>query len=174
MITKQLKSFLFAMCAIVLCAASASAGSVRYNFIEGSPAPDPGTVGAFFVFASPPASATSGWNISNVADVLDFEITDPKISTVGSYLKNGILDPPIVSNDGTSLDQGGYTASGPGNLIVEVDLGPNAGQTLVLGLMEAAGDFVLAPAAVPEPSSLILAGTAALAGLGCWMRRRGR
>jgi hypothetical protein len=41
---------------------------VTYDFIEGALAPDPGTVGAFFVFASPPASATSGWNTANVAD----------------------------------------------------------------------------------------------------------
>ncbi len=32
------------------------------------------------------------------------------------------------------------------------------------------GTFVLTP--VPEPSSLVLAGTAALAGLGAWARRR--
>jgi hypothetical protein len=98
MISRHLKSAFVGVFTLVLCAASASAGSIRYDFIEGALAPDPGTVGAFFVFASPPASATSGWIIANPADVLDFEITDPKIGPVGPYLTNPAIGPPIASN----------------------------------------------------------------------------
>ena len=151
--------------------ACANAGSVTYDFIEGPSAPDPGTVGAFFVVASPPASATSGWSTSNAADVLELEITDPKIGPVGSYLTGIVVE--LISLDGKFLDAGFYIAGNAGTGLVqfEIGVGPN-GTTIDGPTGEATGQFVLAT--VPEPSSLLLAGTASLAGLGLWARRRGR
>jgi PEP-CTERM motif len=173
MIVKQLKSAIFGLSAFVLCAVSASAGSVTYDFIEGPDAPNPGTVGAFFVFASPPASAMTGWSTNNTADVLNFEITDPKIGQVGSYTIGSVFVDPVVSQNGTSLDNGQYLSfSNIPSALVLVILGSTPNSDRIQNGVTTTGNFVLAP--VPEPSSLMLAGTAALAGLGCWMRRRGR
>ena len=38
------------------------AGSVTYNFTEGSEFPDPGEIGATITISSPPASPTSFWS----------------------------------------------------------------------------------------------------------------
>jgi hypothetical protein len=172
MISRYFKSALVGVVVLVLGAASASAGSITYDFVEDSGGPNPGTVGGFFVFASPPASATSSWSTSNPADVLDFEITDPKIGPVGSYLGFPAFVGPISSNNGTSLDAGAYLAeNAAGNLGLTVQLGPAPlADEIVVAQNIATGNFVL----VPEPSSLLLAGTATLAGLGFWVRRRSR
>jgi hypothetical protein len=150
--------------ALAICTGSAEAASVTYVFVEGSTAPNPGTIGGIFVIASPPASATSGWSGTG-SDVLSYQITDPAIGAVGFYTPETALT--LSSSTGAELDggeivafmgaYGSRTAFSTGHL-----QGSNASVT---------GTFVLA-ASVPEPSSLVLAGTAALAGLAVWARRR--
>jgi hypothetical protein len=136
------------------------AGSVTYDFIEGAGAPNPGTVGGILTFASPPASPDTSWSTSSVADVLDFQITDKKISAVGSYNLNG-SPPTVTSLTGARLDSGnvyGFFISG--GYTIDATFSTNPGQSIIVGYGLAApstpGDWALATAVVPEPSSLVM------------------
>jgi PEP-CTERM motif len=164
----SIRSIAFAVVALALaiCTGSAKAASVTYDFIEGSTAPNPGMIGGIFVIASPPASATSGWS-GDYTDVISYQITDPSIGMVGFYTPT---EGTVSSSTGAELDGGGI-GSVLGANVTNSKANFAAGTLNSSGHTLAHGTFVLA-AAVPEPSSLVLAGTAALAGLGLWTRRR--
>ena len=163
MIARQLKSLLFGICAFVLCAASASAGSLTYNFIEGSSAPNPGEIGATVTVLSPPAIATAGWTTDNPADVLSLNIIDSSLFPSG-YTGPMFVDAlalNLVSLTGSNIDDA-VLQSTTQNLAVAIS-------TTATGFNDPNSNYIagawLASAAVPEPSSLLLAGTAGLAGL---------
>ncbi len=154
------------------------AGSVTYDFIEGAGGPNPGTTGGILTFASPPASPDTSWSTSSVADVLDFQITDSAISQVGSYNLNG-TPPTVTSLTGARLDSGnvtGFFISGGSSIMANFSTTP--GQSIIFGFGLAAastpGDWVLATAAVPEPSSLVMGSIsiALMGGITVLKRRR--
>ena len=167
MIARQLKSLLFGV-----CAASASAGSLTYNFIEGSSAPNPGEIGATITVLSSPAIATAGWSTDNPANVLSLNIIDSSLFP-GGYTGPMLVDAlalNLVSLTGSNIDDA-VLQSTTQNLTVAISTtatsfnDPNSN--------DIAGAW-LASAAVPEPSSFLLAGTAAIAVLGVFVRRRSR
>jgi hypothetical protein len=167
------------LCAVLLavCAVPARAASVTYNLIEGPDGPNPGTVAAILVFASPPASPDSAWTTTGIGDILSWEIIDPAGAPAGSYAPFTLTE-GFSSPTGATLDQGDLTAH-MGSQSVFVAASPAAGNDRIgpLGTTRGepiAGDWVLAAATVPEPSSAVLVGTAALAGLAAWPRRQAR
>jgi hypothetical protein len=166
--------------ALTLWAVPAQAALVTYHFIEGAEAPNPGRVGAILEFASPPAFPDQSWEIDSGTDsILSFRITDSAVAPVGSYTPS--FAERVTSSTGARLDSGnivGDMMTGQGTVQAETFIsGLPGGDILEMvgvgGGFQPHGDWVLAvAAAVPEPSSFLLAGTAALAGLGVWVRRR--
>jgi hypothetical protein len=157
---------------LALGALQAQAGSIAYNFVEGGAfAPHPGMIGATLTFDVPPASPDSGWTAS-APDVLSFIILDSAIAPVGSYTVTGgyavsltgaMLDAGVIQASTGGITIATIPSSAPGVSFVEITAGGQGGSN---------GDWLLANASVPEPSSLVMAGIAALAGMRVWMRRR--
>jgi hypothetical protein len=167
---------LFCVLALTACVVPARAGSVGYFFFEGSDGPNPGAPGAFLLFDSPPAAPAAGWTISNVADIVEFRILDPALAPVGDYTPQ-LITSSISSNTGATLDVGQISGGMPPLGLVVVAMDSTPGQSLIGNIVTGTsshGDWRLAVSqAVPEPSSLALAATAATAGLVLSMRRRG-
>ena len=71
-------SFILAVVALTLASASnpSQAGSVTYDFVEGTGAPNPGEIGATITLSSPPATPSSGWTTSVSSDILGLQIID--------------------------------------------------------------------------------------------------
>jgi PEP-CTERM motif len=161
----------FAM-SLALYAGAAMGGSVTYDFIEETGSPNPGMLGGLLTFSSPPAFPNSFWTTSSGADILGFQITDPAIGPVGSYLSGLEFIVPIASSDGTSLTQGDLVGINSGVAKAEAFMNPGFDNSMLNStLLTGFGQWVLA-SSVPEPSTLVLAGCAAAAGLGVWARRR--
>jgi hypothetical protein len=161
--------------AVLACfAVPARAGSiVTYDFIEGLNSPNPGTIGAILEFKSPPASPTAGWSTSNPSDIVSFQITDAAIGPAGAIGSVDIL-PFITSTAGTGLDIGIVSGVVDGIAVLTAVVTSGTGVSKMFATASAGGDWFLATQAVPEPSSMFLAGIAAAAGLGAWARRRNR
>ena len=162
-----------AIAAVVLALGTvpARAGSVTYDFIEGQFSPNPGMVGAILTFASPPAYANMPWTTSANADILSFQITDPAMVPVGSYVAT--IAETVVSTSGGTLDSGIIDGNNAGFLINTI-ITSTPDSSYITNVNEATsfpGDWVVS-SSIPEPSSLIQAGIAALASLGIWTRRR--
>ncbi len=102
-----------------------------------------------------------------------FEIVNSGIGTPATYLAQVLFN--VSSSDGRILDGGALTVVDSGeNPVYAVILSPTPGATFVRNLETIGtyhGEFVLANA-VPEPSTLLLAGTAAAVGLALWAHRR--
>lgn len=164
---------------LALCTASARAGSVTYDFVEtgAGGVGTPGLIGAILTFASPPASPDSTWTTALSSDVLGFQFTDSAVAPVGSYAPFVVI---VVGSDaGTTLDAGTISGQMGSNVVATQILFGDIGNSNIQYIGHGTptpfyGDWVLAAASVPEPSSFVLAGTAALAGLGLWARRRRR
>jgi PEP-CTERM motif len=166
---------------LALCTAFAQAGTVTWQFVETTGGSGAGTIGGLLTLNSPPVDLTPGvaWT-ATTPDLVDLTVLDPEIGPVGSYnlslnvasILEG-LGPDFVNVHEVS----GQSAAGdvafsnineaPGLSDLGVGLAGGGGG-------DAFGDWVLAPASVPEPSSLVLAGIAALAGLGAWRVKQGR
>ncbi len=154
--------------ALILSAGPARAASVTYDFIEAAGSPNPGTVGAFITFASPPAEPNMGWTLSALTDILAVQVTDSAIGPVGAYTPSGFVG--VGSATGALMDFGAIETTSPAGDGFTFAGQSTPGLASIDGLGKFnPGTFALA---VPEPSSLVLAGTAALAGLGAWARRR--
>jgi hypothetical protein len=165
---------------LALCAASAHAGTVTWQFVETTGGSGPGTIGGLLTLNSPPIDLTPGveW-VAITGDAVDLQVLDPVIGPVGHYDLVLTVDselegigPSFISIDTviTGLNATSDVAFTEITAVSDLGVGTAAG-----GGPVAFGDWVLASAAVPEPSSLALAGTAALAGLVLWSsRRRGR
>ena len=167
--------------AVVLAfgATSSQAGTVTWQFVETTGGSGAGTIGGLLTLNSPPVDITPGvsWT-ALTADVVNFAILDPTIGPVRSYdlslnvasILEGI-GPDFVNVHEVSGENGvGDVAfsninEGPGLSDLGVGLVDGGGG-------DAHGDWVLAQAAVPEPSSIALAASAALAGVAAWVRRR--
>jgi PEP-CTERM motif len=161
-----------------LCAASAEAGTVTWEFVESSGS-GAGTIGASMTLNSPPVELTPGvsWT-ATTADLVDFRILDPNIGPVGPYDTNlnvaSILEgvgPNFVniheiSGQNASNDIAFSNINGE---LHESDLGIGLAGG---GSADINGDWVVMPSSVPEPSSLALAGIAAMTGSGAWILRR--
>ena len=85
--------------------------------------------------------------------------------SMGSYI---VVPSGYVSGDSLS-----GTSTYDNTTIAGLDLTPGT-YTYTWGSGADADSFTVNIESVPEPSSLIMAGAAALAGLGLWIRRRGR
>ncbi len=162
--------------ALALCAVPTRAGSVTYDFID--LAPNTGEVGAIMTIASPPASPDSAWSTTNSADILSFQLTNQFSFGAGAY--SPIITSSVGSSTGTTLDSGLFTGTqGIYNLLV-VLTGAENDSTINVSFQQggsgdnigATGQWVLAPTAVPEPSSLAMAAIAAVVGVSAWARRR--
>jgi hypothetical protein len=164
---------------MAICAGSAQAGTVTWQFVESSGGSGAGTIGGLLTLDSPPVDLTSGvhWT-ATTADVVDLTVLDPTIGPVGSYDLNlnvaSILEgigPNFVNvHEVSGQNAGGDVAF---SNISDVLNASNLGVGLATGGQGLAnGDWVLAAASVPEPSSLVLAVSAAIAGLAARARRR--
>jgi hypothetical protein len=162
---------------LALCAGSAHAGTVTWQFVESTGGTGPGTIGGLLTLNSPPVDLTSGveW-VAFSGDAVDLQILDPVIGPVGHYNLFLNIDselegngPSFISIDTVITGLNAATEVAFTEIAAVSDLGVG---TAAGGGPVAFGDWVLASAAVPEPSSLALAGTAALAGLVLWSRRR--
>jgi hypothetical protein len=156
------------------CVASANAGTVTWEFVETSG----GTIGGFLTLNSPPVDLTPGaaWT-ATTTDVVSFSIADANIGPVGTYDLNlnvaSILEgigPDFINTHEVS----GQNAAGD-VAFSNISVTSNASD-LGVGLASGGGgsvngNWVLMPAAVPEPSSLVLSSIAALAGAGAWTRK---
>jgi hypothetical protein len=164
---------------LAISAASAQAGTVTWQFVETTGGSGAGTIGGLLTLNSPPVDLTPGasWT-ATTPDLVSVTVLDSAIGTIGSYNINlnvaSILEGlgPIfinvheVSGENAGGDLAFSNINGSAGLS---DLGVGLA---VGGGGQAFGDWVLSSAVVPEPSSFILAGSAALAGLGAWARRR--
>ncbi len=164
---------------LALCAASCQAGTVTWQFVESSGGSGAGTIGGLLTLISPPVDLTPGtsWT-ATTPDVVNFQVLDSAIGPVGTYnlslnvasILEGIGPNFVNVHEVSGENAGGDVAfSNISGTLNASDLG--------VGLagggsgINANGDWVLV-ASVPEPSSLVLAGIAAFAGLGVWARRR--
>jgi hypothetical protein len=139
------------------------AGSITYNFVEGSGAPNPGEVGATMTLNSPPASATSSWSITNASDISNLQIIDSALFPTGftGALSSGLLEQPLVSASGARLDSGVLVFNFPPTLVLITTFGSSE-----TGFFTAfTGNEVVGIWAVPEPDSAVLAGIASAIGL---------
>jgi hypothetical protein len=167
------RSLLRVAAILMISAVPARAGSVVYAFIEASTAPHPGQAGAILTFASPPALPDAGWTASSTADILAFQVIDSAIAPAGFYTPD--LAATVVSSTGAMLDAGSIIG-GLNHIAIQTAIDSGPGQSLIVNLQVGTGvggDWSLALGqAVPEPSSLFMAGTAAAVGLAVASRRR--
>lgn len=165
--------------AAILCLgiSTAEAGTATWHFVEDNGG-NPGPIGASLTLDAPPVNLTPGvaWT-AVTADFVDFRILDPAIGPVGAYNINrnvaSILE-GVGPNFVNIHEVSGQDASG--NVAFSDINGSPGASDLGVGLVSGGfasvtGDWVLVPAAVPEPSSLFLAAVA-LAGMGAWLRKR--
>lgn len=166
--------FVAALLGLLSVAGRAEAGSVSYDFIEGTGAPHPGTIGAIVTFASPPASATAGWSTTNNSDVLSFEILDSAIGPVGYYGLLHLEGSTVGSDTGFTIDTGEIIGQ-MGSIGLQASFNsPLDGSPSRLRVSMGNKPGVFQVASVPEPSSLVLAGIGAIVAAGYGLRRRGR
>jgi PEP-CTERM motif len=184
-------AFAAVVLALAFCVGSAGAGTITYT----ETAVGSGSLGGVnftdaaitLVAVADTANVTGSsgdYSVNNTSMTVDVAgvgsgtFTIPTVSYFysgyGSYFddngEDNILgvNPPGLSYDlQTSL----ATVSGTTSINYYVTFATSAG-TFHLTSTESNGTYQATLAAVPEPSSLVLAGTAALAGLGLWTRRR--
>ena len=166
---------------LAICGASAQGGTVTWQFVESSGGSGAGTIGGLLTINSPPVDVTPGatWTVTNSSDLVDLTVLDSAIGPVGTY-NVGLNIASILEGVGPDFinvhEVSGSNAAGDtafSNISGTLN-DSNLGVGLVNGGGgEANGNWVLVPASVPEPSSLVLAGIASLAGMvGTWARRR--
>jgi hypothetical protein len=157
-----------AVVALTLAPASnpCQAGSVTYEFTEGSGAPNPGEIGATITLESPPASPSSTWTItsSQLSDIINLQIIDRTLflnGFTGAFVTSSI-PVSITSNTGQFIDAGVVLSH---TQTQEIEFGttstifePGADQNIVTGTWTAL-------ASVPEPASAVQAGIASAIGL---------
>jgi PEP-CTERM motif len=173
--TKRFSTFCVLAVTFIYCGSSTHADSITYDFIEKGTT----TVGATMEFASPPASATASWTAPDDSALLSLQITDPAIATVGVYPSvNFMLE--VASDDGSALDEGtiaAFSLTTSLYLFIGASPGSDSIESFLISAgsqIETFGDWKVATSAVPEPSSLMMAGTATAVGLGALARRRNR
>jgi hypothetical protein len=168
--SRQLKTPMIAVALAVVALSLAparnpcQAGTVTYNFVEGTVSPSPGATGATMTLISPPASATSGWTIPTASDKPSVVILDPGLFPSGF---TGSFETEVFSSLGSLTGH-------------EIDKGVLINLTIDLLLQISSDDTVfnnedrfhvvdgewLASASVPEPASAVPAGIALAIGLG--------
>ncbi len=162
------------------CVTPALAGQVTYEFVQGSDGLHPGEAAAALIFAEPPAFHDAGWSTSDVASILQFSILDPDFAPLGTYTPQLVQE--IRSETGSILIGGQIT--GLANAVaIQTIMDKDSGQSLLVNLVNGIGihgDWIAVvqdPSAVPEPSTLALAGLGGLGVLGSYIvssRRRRR
>lgn len=150
------------------------ADMVTWQFVEIG-----GVVGATMTLNSPPVDLTPGaaWTATTV-DLLDFTILDAALGAVGSYNINlnvasileGIGPDFINVHEISGQNAAGDTAIS--NISGTLDASDLGVATVGGPFNSVNGNWVLAPAVVPEPSSLVTAGIGVLMGAGWTLRRR--
>ena len=158
-------------------------GSLAYVTGDRNFGATPAVVNAAYTNSVAGATTTTLYDIDSATDslVMQTPANNGTLSTVGS------LGFDIVASGGfTGFDISGQTGVaylvgnklGGGGLasgsLYTVNLATGAASLTgsISGLNGLLRDIAVAPAAVPEPSSLALCGVASLAGLGTWFRRR--
>jgi hypothetical protein len=148
---------------------SCQAGTVTYDFVEGTGAPNPGETGATITVFSPPASATHGWIISQLSDISSITIIDPGLLpsgfTGGFTVASGVLQGPLTSNTGSQIDLGTIADHIPFTKFFDIFSLATSFSTIESG-NNVPGEWIVAAAAVPEPASAVSAGIAIAIGLG--------
>jgi hypothetical protein len=174
-----------ATAAVLLAACAAArpceAGPVTWQFVEtfGGVGVS-GTIGGLLTLNSPPVDLTPGasWT-ATTPDLVDLTIKDPNIGPVGPYdvglnvasILEGIGPLFVNLHEVSGSNAAGDTAfSNISGTLNASDLGVGLASG---GGGTANGNWVLVTAAVPEPSSLVMAGSGALIVAGyCSLRRR--
>jgi hypothetical protein len=161
-----------------LCAAPAEAATATWQFVESNDGA-PGIIGATLTLNSPPVDLSPGvaWT-ATTADLVDFRILDPGLGPVGPYdlslnvasILEGIGPDFVNIHEISGQDASGDVA------FSNIDGSPGVSDLGVAlasgGFNDVSGDWVLVTSSVPEPSAMAMAGTAVLAGVGVWARRR--
>ena len=135
----KITSLAVVLASVALTLASASnpcqAGSITYDFVEGTGAPNPGAIGATITISSPPASPSSGWTTSAPADILALQIIEQVLfpdDFTGAF-NPAQINNPLSSSTGTSLSTGFLTSVEsqytiqiePSNTNFEIDTNPH-------------------------------------------------
>ena len=133
-------------------------GSITYNFVEGSGAPNPGGVGATMTVNSPPASATTSWTTMLPADISSLQIIDSSLFNSGftGAFSTTLIAIPITST-GPQL-----TAADLFDIPLSLEIKIDGSQTIFApprfpGPSSVAGTWSVSTS-VPEPPSEVLAG----------------
>ncbi len=178
-----LRRIAIAVATLAVFVVPARSGTVTYSFVESSGGS--GGIGASLTLDTPlPAASAS--------DIASFQILDSAIAPMGDYTagfppySTNVVS-PIGSSTGAMLDSGQLTT---GSLqssdvyVVDATFSTvNNGSTIAseafyVGVIPIGGNTVygnwLLASAVPEPSSLVLAGLATVAGMGSLFRARCR
>ena len=166
---------------LAVSTASAQAGTVTWQFVETAGGSGAGFIGGLLTLNSPPVDLTPGvhWT-ATTPDVVDFQVLDPTIGPVGPYNLSLNVASILEGNGPNFINVRELSGqNGVGDVAFSNINGSPGASDLGVGLVtggqgDAFGDWVLVSAPVPEPSSLVLAGCAALAGLGALARRRRR
>jgi hypothetical protein len=169
-----MKTPYFALALVVLAVPFApasfpcQAGTVTYEFVEGSGAPNPGEIGATITFLSPPASPTSFWGASILADYLGVQINDPDLFPSGT---TGVIVPvliqqPVYSETGATLTGGALQFPGGLQIFFPASSGFSPQSLFISHPLEhnVSGTWNVL-ASVPEPASAVQAGIAVVIGL---------
>ncbi|WP_165223309.1 PEP-CTERM sorting domain-containing protein [Aquisphaera insulae] len=148
------------------CVTPAQAGQITYEFVQGSDGPHPGEVAAALIFAEPPAFPDAGWKTSDVASILQFSVLDADFAQLGTYTPQLVQE--IRSETGSILIGGQITGLANG-VAIHTLMDLDSGQSLLVNLVTGKGihgdwiAVVQAPGAVPEPSTLAMAGIGVVA-----------
>jgi len=163
----SIRRFALGLC-LAWCVSTAQAQQVTYEFVQGSDGLHPGEAAAALIFAQPPAFPDAGWRTSDVASILQFSILDADFAPLGTYTPQLVQE--IRSETGSILIGGQITGLANG-VAIQTLLDKDSGQSLLVNLVTGKGihgdwiAVVQAPSAVPEPSTLTLAGIVGVLGI---------
>ena len=165
----KITSLAVVLASVALTLASASnpcqAGSITYDFVEATGAPNPGDIGATITISSPPAQSSSGWDTASVLDVIGLQILDHNlfISGYAGPFRTSSISGQIISPTGPAI--------GAGDLVdiqhhIEISIEALSNTDFSSpGLDHSVpGTWSLAQT-VPEPASAVQAGIAIAIGL---------
>ena len=170
-------SVILAVVALTLASACnpCQAGSITYDFVEGTGAPHPGEIGATITLLSPPALDSSAWSLSSVSDVSSLQIIDNVLFNDGftGSFSVATISTPLSSTDGSVITSGVVIDTTATHFI---QISPTNTQFEAYPInFFVPGSWNIQPSSVPEPATAVHAGFAIAIGLGlaAFRRRKG-